>query len=126
MSSSQPPNPTPAPLELDQGPLTPDQTLARAAQQALAAYLADVKAGRVAPSLARNVVESLPPPAEPRLDAGYWRLGAWLLESRSGTLALTHRPVQPQPQFEYVAALRGDRRRLEVATLTMRQLHARR
>ena len=127
MSSSQLPNSAPASLDLDGGPVRPEETIARAAHQALLAYFRDVKSGRVAASLSRDVVDVLPPPTEPHLDAtGYWRLGAWLLESRSGKLALTYRPVQPEPRLEYVATLRGDTKRLEVASLTMRQLHPRR
>ena len=126
MSSSQPPNFAPAVLELDQGPLRPDKTVARAAFLALLSYFRGVKSGLVVPSLSRDVVDAMPIPLEPRLEVGgYWRLGSWLLESRSGALALTYRPVQPEVRFEYVAALRGDAQKLEVASLTMRQLHAR-
>jgi hypothetical protein len=107
--------------------MRPDEALARAARQALLTYFLGVKSGRVVPFLSQAVVEALPPPTEPRLEAnGYWRLGTWLLEARSGACALVYRPMQPEPQFEYVAALRGGAGQMEVATLTMRQLHARR
>jgi hypothetical protein len=127
MSSSRLPNSAPAPLDLDGGPLRPEEAIARAAHQALLTYFLDVKSGRVAASVSRDVVDALPPPAQPQLDAnGYWRLGAWILESRSGKLALTYRPVQPEPRLEYVATLHGDPKRMEVVSLTMRQLYARR
>jgi len=127
MNLSQPSTPTPAALDLDQGEVRPDQALARAAQRALDEHFEQVKAGRLKPSLSREVFDALPRGSEPQLEAsGYWKLGAWMLESRSGALALTYRPMQPEPRYEFVAALRRNAGAFEVATLTMRQLHPRR
>ena len=126
MGSSQMQNPPIASLDLDGGPLRPDQPMARAANEALVGYFRDLKSGRIEATLARDVIDTLPPPAEPHLDQnGYWRMGAWLLESRSRKLALTYRPMQLEQRLEYVATLRHDDNRLEVTSLTMRQLYPR-
>jgi len=126
MGSSQMQNPPVAPLELDGGPLRPDQPMALAAGKALVGYFRDLKSGKIEATLAREVINNLPPPAEPHLGQnGYWRLGAWLLESRSGKLALTYCPLQLEQRLEYVAMLRQEHGRVEVTSLTMRQLYPR-
>ncbi len=127
MHVPEPPNANAATLELEHGPFKPDMATARSAHAALSSYLVALKSGAVPSPLSREAVEALPVPAEPSLDAsGYWRLGAWLLEARSGNMALTHRPAQPEPRLEYVALLRAEARTLSVVSLSMRQIHPRR
>ncbi len=121
------PNGKPAPLELEHGTLAPDRSLAAAAHRSLVSYLHNIDSGALTPSLDNKEIKALPIPIEPRLDEnGYWRLGVWLLEGRSGSLALTYRPTQADPRIEYVAMLHGDTETLKVVGLTRRQLHPRR
>lgn len=121
------PEQRPAALNLEHGSIEPDRRVAELALHALAAYLHNVKAGVIEPALGVEMVSGLSAPSEPRLDSsGYWRLGVWLLEARSGALALTYRPVQPEPRYEYVAILRGDGKLLKVETLSLSTMRPRR
>lgn len=116
-----------ATLDLERGPFQPSETFARAAYGALSNYLRALKSGGVSSQLSVEVIEAVPVPAAPRLDAmGYWRLGVWLLETRGGDLALTYRPTQAEPRIEYVATLKEETEAVSVISLTMRQLHPRR
>ncbi|RKI43047.1 hypothetical protein D7Y27_16005 [Corallococcus sp. AB004] len=127
MSTPDSPDMRIAQLDSEQGPVRPNQSFARAAYESSLKHLQAIKAGEIPSSLSREFIEALPVPAEPRLDAtGYWRLGDWLLESRSGDLALTYRPPQLEPRMEYVVTLKGDVETSIAPSLTVRKIHPRR
>jgi len=114
-------------LELDGGNIQPDRTLAEAASFALSDHLRSLKAGNAVPSIPLSAVDTLPVPSAPELDdSGHWRLGPWILESRSGELALTYRAVQPGTGVEYVATLQRSNQGVRVKSISMRQIYQRR
>ncbi|WP_147445383.1 hypothetical protein [Corallococcus aberystwythensis] len=114
-----------AQLDGEHGPFQPSQGFARAAYESLLKHLLAIKAGDAPSTLSRENIEALPMPDEPYLDAtGYWRLGAWLLEGKGGSLVLTYRPPQAEPRMAYVATLKGDVETLTVTSLTIMRILA--
>ncbi|WP_338269881.1 hypothetical protein [Corallococcus caeni] len=127
MSTSKSPGIQASPLDLENGPFQPSHAFAHAVHESFHKHLLAIKAGEIPSSLPREDIEALPIPGEPFLDAtGYWRLGDWLMEGRSGNLMLTHRPSQAEPRMEYVATLKGDVETLIVTSLSIIRIHPRR
>jgi len=116
-----------APLNIKGGPFRPDKAFAKAAYQALSSYISGIKNGTITSTLSQHALENLPVAGEPELDArGFWRLGVWILEVRGGQLALTFRPAQPQPRFEYIATLDTAHNAVRVTNLAIGQIRPRR
>lgn len=127
MSSPPSQSVQPAPLNIRGGPFRPDKAFAEMAYQAISSYIAGIKNGTFTSTLSQHALEDLPVAGKPDLDArGFWRLGVWLLEVRGGQLALTFRPAQPEPRFEYIATLDTTHNTVRVTNLAIGQLRPRR